>query len=149
MHADKRTRLKLQQKQPNLTRPGAIRQLIDPVIGVDLKELTLLVITLGGYLAGRLCGEREIRRRTDDDRVRGDGGRRAGDVVALIQQWLAPHGKSMVFGQFDPAPAAVREFDGFLPAGLADEPVPCLWCNRARRSCYGAACDLRRLDGAV
>ncbi|WP_027577710.1 hypothetical protein [Bradyrhizobium sp. WSM1743] len=55
--------MKLQQKQPNLTRPGAIRQLIDPVIGVDLKELTLLVITLSGYLAGRLCGEREIRRR--------------------------------------------------------------------------------------
>ncbi|OPY95460.1 hypothetical protein A5906_08245 [Bradyrhizobium sacchari] len=50
--------------------------------GSDLEELALLVITLGGYLARRLCGERETRRR-DDYQVRGDGGRRAGDVGCL------------------------------------------------------------------
>ncbi|RXG96400.1 hypothetical protein EAS62_12545 [Bradyrhizobium zhanjiangense] len=51
--------------------------------GSDLKELALLVITLGGYLAGRLCGEREMRRGLMIIGSRGDGGRRAGDVGCL------------------------------------------------------------------
>ncbi|UVO30208.1 O-antigen ligase family protein [Bradyrhizobium arachidis] len=73
--------------------------------GSDLKELALLAITLWCYLAGRLSGEGEIRRAL---MIAGSAVTAAGalaTLVALIEQWSAPHGKPMVFGQFDAAPA--------------------------------------------
>ncbi|WP_439397873.1 hypothetical protein ACRQ5Q_11660 [Bradyrhizobium sp. PMVTL-01] len=57
--------------------------------GSDLNELALLVITLGGYLAGRLCGERE----TGGEMIIGSAVVAAGalvTLVALVEQWLAP-----------------------------------------------------------
>ncbi|MFB9262220.1 hypothetical protein ACFFWD_03400 [Bradyrhizobium erythrophlei] len=73
--------------------------------GSDLKELALLVITLGGYLAGRLCGAREIRRglMMIGSAVMATGA--LATLIALVEQWSAPHGKPLVFGQFDAAPA--------------------------------------------
>ncbi|UVO30742.1 hypothetical protein [Bradyrhizobium arachidis] len=81
------------------------------------KELALLAITLSGYLAGRLCGEREIRQGL---MIMGSAVMAAGalsTLAALVEQWSAPHCKPLVFGEFDAAPAQFAMLMGLCLLG--------------------------------
>jgi hypothetical protein len=91
----------------------------------ERKEMALLCLSLAAYPAGRLF--------PGDGRIASSFLVFTGLVVAagalftaipLIDQWSAPHGKPLVFGEFDAAPAQFTASFGFLAIALLSTKLP-------------------------
>lgn len=69
----------------------------------DAKELALLCATLAAYAAGRLAPARDARRGAIVIGASVLAVAMPVTIVALVGQWSNPHGKPLVFGEFDAA----------------------------------------------
>lgn len=85
----------------------------------DVKECALLVMTFALYVAGRVTSGRQARAGVI---VVGGAVIAAGVIataIALVGQWSAPHGKPLVFGEFDAAPAQFAALFGLVVIAAA------------------------------
>ncbi|QOZ78417.1 hypothetical protein XH83_25140 [Bradyrhizobium sp. CCBAU 53351] len=93
----------------------------------DVKESALLLMTLALYVAGRVTSGCEARAGVV---VVGGAVIAAGvtaTAIALVGQWSAPHGKPLVFGEFDAAPVQFAALFGLaviavVTSGRLDRP---------------------------
>ncbi|TFV41348.1 hypothetical protein [Bradyrhizobium niftali] len=95
--------------------------------GGDVKEAALFAITLGSYAAGRLMGPDDIRTGVITVGSITVAAGTLATLIALIEQWSWRHGKPLVFGEFDAAPA---QFAMLL--GLVVLAVPTSVCSSRR-----------------
>lgn len=76
------------------------------VVGyADRKEVVLLTLSVAAYPAGRLSGSDILSRGALSVVIPVLIAGTFATAIALVAQWSAPHGKPLVFGQFDAAPA--------------------------------------------